>query len=65
MLAGNSGPDFPQENLERGCSSRAGRGDLSDLGARQMGFLPWNLRGGEDNTSLAQFVEECNTCLNL
>ncbi len=42
FLAGRSGPDFPQEDYEVDFQGRARVEDLSPLGQRQMGLLPWD-----------------------
>jgi hypothetical protein len=41
FLAGRSSPDFAAENYELGFAGRATEADLSELGKRQMGLLPW------------------------
>ncbi len=42
FLAGKSSPDFAAENREVSYSNRAVLEDLSLLGQKQMGFMPWN-----------------------
>ncbi|HEX3760408.1 MAG TPA: YbiU family protein [Kofleriaceae bacterium] len=41
FLAGRSGPDFPVDDYEVDFQGRARLEDLSPLGQRQMGLLPW------------------------
>ena len=38
---GESAPDFSDENYEVSYLDRATMDDLSDLGKKQMGFIPW------------------------
>lgn len=42
FLQGLSSPDFAKENREVNYTNRASLADLSDLGKKQMGFLPWD-----------------------
>lgn len=41
FIAGESPPDFAPENYETQYRGRATLEDLTDLGKKQMGFLPW------------------------
>ena len=41
FLKGESAPDFSDENYEVSYLNRATMDDLSDLGKKQMGFVPW------------------------
>ncbi len=41
FLAGESAPDFAAENYEVSYRGRATFDDLTDLGKKQMGFMPW------------------------
>ena len=41
FLAGKSAPDFAAENYEVSYRGRATIDDLTDLGKKQMGLMPW------------------------
>jgi hypothetical protein len=41
FLTGHSSPDFAPENYELSFEGRATPADLSDLGCKQMGLMPW------------------------
>lgn len=41
FLKGESAPDFAAENYEIAYDGRAVEDDLTDLGKRQLGFIPW------------------------
>jgi len=40
-LSGESAPDFSAEDYEVNYNGRATLDDLTDLGKKQMGFMPW------------------------
>jgi hypothetical protein len=41
FLSGESAPDFSAEDYEVNYNGRATLDDLTDLGKKQMGFMPW------------------------
>ena len=41
FLTGKSAPDFATENYEVSYRGRATIDDLTDLGKKQMGLIPW------------------------
>jgi len=59
FLAGEAGPDFPQEGREKNYANRAQVGDLTELGKAQLGFGHWEPRDG-DSEGIKKHLQKCN-----